>query len=84
MENKFFGFSPIITSAAETALEKTKAAFARIDEMTEYNQHKMLNAFIQNRVSETQLWGSTGYGYGDSGRELADKIVADVSVRKMQ
>ena len=24
--------------------------------MTEYNQHKVLNAFIENRVSETQRW----------------------------
>lgn len=78
MDNKFFDFNPIIMSAAETALEKAKDAFAKIDEMTEYNQHKVLNAFIENRVSETQLWGSTGYGYGDVGRELADKIVADV------
>ena len=78
MDNTFFNFNPIITEASEKALEKAKNAFARIDEMTEYNQHKVLNAFIENRVSETQLWGSTGYGYGDSGRELADKIVADV------
>lgn len=78
MDNTFFNFNPIITDASEKALERAKPAFARIDELTEYNQHKVLNAFIENRVSETQLWGSTGYGYGDSGRELADKIVADV------
>ena len=78
MNNQFFKFDDRLNIAAEKALEKARGAFARIDEMTEYNQHKVLNAFIENRVSETQLWGSTGYGYGDSGRELADKIVADV------
>ena len=60
MDNTFFNFNPIITDASEKALERAKEAFARIDEMTEYNQHKVLNAFIENRVSETQLWEQIG------------------------
>lgn len=77
MDNTFFNFDKKLLDASENALLKTKASFAKIDEITEYNQHKVLSSFIKHRVSETQLWGSTGYGYGDQGRDLADSIVAD-------
>lgn len=78
MDNTFFHFSDKISALAEDALQRAKGAFDRIDSMTEYNQHKVLAAFIKHKVSETQLWGSTGYGYGDVGRETADSIVADI------
>lgn len=78
MENTFFDFDEKLLAAAEEALNKTKGRFSEIDVLTEYNQHKVLSAFIKNKVSETQLWGSTGYGYGDAGRELADRITADI------
>ncbi len=38
----------------------------------------MLAAFIKNRVSEPCFYGSTGYGYGDIGRETLDKVYAQV------
>ncbi|MBE6733200.1 MAG: hypothetical protein E7561_04295 [Ruminococcaceae bacterium] len=59
------------------ATEKTKDIFKAIDMTTEYNQQKVLSAFIKNRVSETDLGLSTGYGYGDNGRETLDKVMAD-------
>ena len=37
----------------------------------------MLSAFIKNRVSEVALKGSTGYGYGDVGRDVIDRVFAD-------
>ena len=77
MDNTFFNFDERLLDASEKALENVKDRFARIDEITQYNQHKVLSSFIKHRVSETQLWGSTGYGYGDQGRDLADSIVAD-------
>lgn len=36
----------------------------------------MLKAFIDNRVSEGCLKGTTGYGYGDMGRDTIDKVFA--------
>ena len=77
MESSFFDFDPALSKAADNALAKCKPAFDAIDSVTEYNQQKVLRSFIRHRVSETQLWGSTGYGYGDDGRETADAIVAD-------
>ncbi len=59
------------------AMNLIKNQFNRIDEIREYNQQKVLSAFINNKVSEAHLGLSTGYGYGDIGRDTLDKIVAD-------
>ena len=74
----FFEFSDKIKSASDAALIKARAKFDEIDAIAEYNQQKVLSAFINNRVSETDFAGSTGYGYGDTGREKLDRIYADI------
>jgi len=52
--------------------------FYQYEEIALFNQEKVLNAFVNNKVSDTHLNGSTGYGYGDIGRETLDKIYADI------
>ena len=74
----FFNFSERIKTASDAALKKAKTKFDEIDEIAEYNQQKVLSAFINNRVSETDFAGSTGYGYGDAGRDKLDRIYADI------
>ncbi len=74
----FFEFSDKIKAASDAALIKARAKFDEIDSIAEYNQQKVLSAFINNRVSETDFAGSTGYGYGDTGREKLDRIYADI------
>lgn len=49
-----------------------------VDEIARFNQEKVLDAFIKNRVAENCLYPSTGYGYGDIGRETLDSIYADI------
>ena len=75
---QFFSFSDKINEASQKALNKTKDIFAHLDEIGEYNQQKVLYAFINNGVCEADLGGTTGYGYGDRGRDKLDKIYADV------
>ena len=77
MKKSFFEFSDKILSASDAAMKKAALKFAEIDEITEYNQQKVLAAFIHNRVSEADFAGSTGYGYGDRGREKLDSIYAE-------
>ena len=72
-----FDFSDDLLKLSAIALQKASAEFARIDAITEYNQQNMLKAFIQNGVSETMFAPSTGYGYGDRGREAIDRVFAD-------
>lgn len=52
--------------------------FAKIDEVREYNQYKVLRSMQKNRLSDTHFNYSTGYGYGDVGRETIDKVYADI------
>ena len=52
--------------------------FERIDKISRFNQEKVLDAFIKHRVGENCLYPSTGYGYGDVGRETLEAIYADV------
>jgi cystathionine beta-lyase family protein involved in aluminum resistance len=56
-----------------------REAFARIDETAAYNAAKVLAAFQKNRVGESHLQGTTGYGYGDRGRDTLDKVFAQVA-----
>ena len=70
-------FNEKLEKIAIEAEQKAKAGFDRIDSTTEYNQTKVLNAFIKNRVSEAHLGTSTGYGYGDRGRDTLDSVLAD-------
>ena len=76
MEQTFFKFDDKILKASERALERAEHSFSRIERNTEYNQQKVLSAFIENRVSESHFTETTGYGYGDRGRETLDKVFA--------
>lgn len=71
-----FNFDERIEGFSKKALEEAKTEFENIDEITEYNQRKMLKAFIDNGVSENIFAESTGYGYNDRGREIIDKVFA--------
>lgn len=77
MEQEFFNISPELKKLDKEALERVKDRFDEIDSITEYNQIKMLHAFINNSVSESHLGISTGYGYGDRGREVLDLVFAE-------
>ena len=78
MNTPFFNIPVALSEASDAALATTKDAFARIDEITEYNQQKVLSAFIDFRVSETHFVPTTGYGYGDRGRDTLDELFAKV------
>jgi len=52
--------------------------FAKIDLICEKNSLKVLNAFKKHRLSEIHLSTTTGYGYNDIGRDICEKIFADV------
>lgn len=71
-----FEFSKEVTELSKTALEKAEKVFSQIDDITRYNQQKMLKAFIDNHVSESMFSESTGYGYDDRGRETIDRVFA--------
>ena len=78
MNTPFFDIPAALSAASDAALATAKDAFVRIDEITEYNQQKVLSAFIEFHVSETHFVPTTGYGYGDRGRDTLDELFAKV------
>lgn len=52
--------------------------FKKIDEICEYNSLKVLNAFWNNKLSEAHFSQTTGYGYDDIGRDVIEKIYAEI------
>ncbi len=55
-----------------------KREFEKIDEIREFNQYKVLNSMRKNKLSDIHFNSTTGYGYGDIGREILDSIYADI------
>ena len=52
--------------------------FKKIEKIEEFNSNKILNAFINNNVSEVHFNMTTGYGYNDIGRDTIEKIYAEI------
>ena len=52
--------------------------FEIIDEIRDYNQEKVLKAFVDNRVAPEHFYTVSGYGHDDLGREVLDKVFAQV------
>lgn len=73
-----FKFDEKLVKLAEKAEENCSESFRTFEKTAEFNGAKVLNAFAENRISESCFYGSTGYGYGDIGREALDKVYADV------
>ncbi|PKK39265.1 Aluminum resistance protein [Clostridiaceae bacterium JG1575] len=62
----------------DQALADIQGEIAYYDEVREYNQLKVLHAFQEERISESMFGLTTGYGYGDLGREKLDALYARV------
>ena len=60
---------------AEQAL---KNEFEKIDDIRDFNQKKVLEAFINNKVAPEHFYTVSGYGHDDLGREVLDRVFADV------
>lgn len=77
MENfPYFNLDPALAQAAERARQRAASQFEKIEATQRWNQQKMLAAFQQARVSESCFAASTGYGYGDRGRDVLDQVYA--------
>lgn len=58
--------------------EDLKDIFEIHDEIEEYNSRKILDAFIENNISESDFNSSTGYGYNDIGRDKIENVYASI------
>lgn len=60
------------------AKKDLKDIFEIHDEIEEYNSRKILDAFIENNISESDFNSSTGYGYNDMGRDKIEDVYASI------
>lgn len=51
-----------------------KDKFKEIDKIKEYNQYKILSSMQETRLGATDFNWTTGYGYGDIGRDKVEEI----------
>ncbi|WP_010233656.1 methionine gamma-lyase family protein [Clostridium arbusti] len=78
-----YNISEEVINLSDKALEDIKVEFDRYDAIREYNQLKVLNAFQEERISDSHFTNSTGYGYGDIGRDSLDKVYARIFKTEM-
>ena len=71
-------FSDRIIKLTAEAERELRPQFDEFDRIAYVNTARVLEAFSAHRVSEAMFAPSTGYGYGDIGRDALDAIYADV------
>lgn len=67
-----------LAAAAEKAERDARKEFEKIDSVERVCTERVLRQFAANRVSEAHLLTTTGYGYGDLGRDTLDSVYAGV------
>ncbi len=55
-----------------------KEQFARLDDIALYNQKKVLDAYKNQAIQARHMFGTTGYGYDDIGRDTLGRLYADI------
>ena len=73
-----FGIKKEYIDLAKKVEEDLQEIFKNVQEIAEYNSLKVLKAFQKYNLSEMHFNGTTGYGYGDIGRDTIESIFADI------
>ena len=72
-----YGISRELCETDRLIMERCRSQFEACEAVRDALQLKVLNAFVGNKVGLQHLSQSTGYGYGDSGRDTFDRVFAD-------
>ena len=75
---KNFGINENLIELSAKVEEEVKDVFSKIDKICEYNSLKVLKAFQDNNISDMHFGSTTGYGYGDVGRDTIEKVFSQV------
>ena len=73
-----FGISERLEKLAFEVEEEVKDVFKQIDLRCEENSLRVLKVFQENKISDLHFGSTTGYGYGDIGRDTIEKVFAEV------
>lgn len=75
---KQYNISDKVVELYDKTITDVKDEFDKLDEIREFNQLKVLNAFQKERISDSHFTNSSGYGYGDIGRDSLDRVYARI------
>ena len=75
---KKLGIKQEIIELAEKVEKELQEEFNKIDKIKEYNSIKVLKAMQNNKISDMHFGSTSGYGYGDIGRDTIEKVFAEV------
>ena len=75
---KEFGIKEDVIELSKKTEKDLDPIFKEVEEIEEYNSLKVLSAFQKYNLSEMHFNGTTGYGYGDIGRDTIESIFADI------
>lgn len=73
-----FGITNEVIKLAEKVTKEINPIFEEIDNVCEFNSLKVLNAFQKYNISDMHFGSTTGYGYGDVGRDTIEQVYAEV------
>ena len=68
----------IDTKLINSCEEQLKDNFKLLDETALFNQEKVLKAFQKRNIALRHFVGTTGYGYGDEGKEALNDVISDI------
>ena len=72
------GITKEIVQLSQQVEKEIGPIFQNIDKVCEYNSIKVLKAFQDNNIQELHFESTTGYGYGDIGRDTIEKVFAQI------
>ena len=73
-----WGIKEEMIQLSKKAEKEVQEVYKEIEEVCEYNSLKVLKAFQDNNISDMHFGSTTGYGYGDVGRDTIEKVFAQV------
>lgn len=75
---KELGISQSVIDFTASIEDEIKETLNKYDDISAYNQLKVLNAMQKNKLSNIHFNWNTGYGYDDPGREKLESIYSDI------
>ena len=79
---EIFNIKEDVNDLVSVSEKELKSIFEEIDKNVFINSSKVLSAFKKFNVSESDFASTTGYGYGDVGRDKIEKVFAHVLGRE--
>ncbi len=75
---KEFGINDEVLKLSERVEKELSTIFEDINKRCEVNSLKVLEAFKKYNISDMHFGSTSGYGYGDVGRDTIEKVFADI------